>query len=88
MNLEELKDHLEPENIGSAPFSVRIGVIAVLFVAILYAGFHFLTRDQLAELEQHEKMEFERLMSTFENERGRSSSLRASEAHSSQRYRG
>lgn len=59
MNLEELKDHLEPENIGSAPFSVRIGVIAVLFVAILYAGFHFLTRDQLAELEQHEKMEFE-----------------------------
>lgn len=59
MNFEELQGHLEPDNIGSAPLSVRMGVISILCVIIIYAGFHFLTKDQLAQLDRHEKKEFE-----------------------------
>ncbi len=59
MNLEELQGHLEPNNIGSAPLSVRMSVISILFVAIIYAGFHFLTIDQLTQLDRHEKKEIE-----------------------------
>jgi type IV pilus assembly protein PilO len=59
MNFEGLQNHLEPENIGSAPASVRIGVIAVLCIAIIFAGFWFITRDQLSQLETHESKEVE-----------------------------
>ena len=59
MNIEELQHHLEPDNIGSAPLSVRLGLISILCVAIIFAGFWFVTRDQLGELERHEKKEFE-----------------------------
>jgi type IV pilus assembly protein PilO len=59
MNFEELQNHLEPENIGSAPLSVRMGVISILCVAIIFAGFWFITRDQLSALDVHEKKEFE-----------------------------
>jgi type IV pilus assembly protein PilO len=57
MNFEELQNHLEPENIGNAPLSVRMGVILILCVAIIFAGFWFITRDQLAQLETHEETE-------------------------------
>ena len=59
MNFEELQNHLEPDNIGSAPLSVRMGVISILCVAIIIAGFWFITRDQLSALDVHEKKEFE-----------------------------
>ena len=59
MNLEELQGHLEPDNIGSAPLSVRMSVISILVAAIIYAGFHFLTIDQLTQLDRHEKKEIE-----------------------------
>ena len=35
MNFEELQSHLEPDNIGSAPASVRVGVISILCIAII-----------------------------------------------------
>lgn len=59
MNFEELQNHLEPDNIGNAPLSVRLGVISILCVAIIFAGFWFITRDQLTELEGHVNKEFE-----------------------------
>jgi type IV pilus assembly protein PilO len=59
MNFEELQNHLEPDNIGSAPLSVRMGVISILCVAIVFAGFWFITRDQLDALDVNEKKEFE-----------------------------
>ncbi len=59
MNFEELKDHLEPENIGSAPLSVRLGVILTLCTIIIGAGLWFDTQNQLKELENHQKKEFE-----------------------------
>ena len=59
MNFEEIKHHLEPENIGNAPFSIKIGLVTILFVVIVGAGFHFFTKDQLLALEKHETREFE-----------------------------
>jgi type IV pilus assembly protein PilO len=59
MNFEDLRNHLEPENIGSAPISVRIGVVGTLFVAIIVAGLYFDTQEQLKVLENHQKKEFE-----------------------------
>ena len=59
MNFEELQNHLEPDNIGSAPLSVRLGVILTLCVIIIGAGLWFDTQNQLIELENHQKKEFE-----------------------------
>ncbi len=59
MNWDELQHHLEPDNIGTAPMSVKIGVFAFLFVAIIAAGIYFDTRDQLSVLEKREKKENE-----------------------------
>lgn len=74
MNLEELQGHLEPDNIGSAPLSVRMSVISILFVAIIYAGFHFLTIDQLTQLDRHEKKEIE-IKSEFKVKAGQAAKL-------------
>ena len=58
MNFEELQNHLEPDNIGSAPASVRMGLIAILCLTIIGAGLWFDTQNQLAQLETHEKKKF------------------------------
>ena len=59
MNFEELQNHLEPDNIGSAPLSVRLGVIFTLCAMIIGAGLWFDTQKQLQQLENHEKKEIE-----------------------------
>jgi len=59
MNWEELQHHLEPDNIGTAPGSIKFGVYAFVFVAIIAAGIYFDTTKQLKVLERHEKKEFE-----------------------------
>ncbi|MEM7563055.1 MAG: type 4a pilus biogenesis protein PilO [Pseudomonadota bacterium] len=59
MNWEELQHHMEPENIGNAPKSVKAGVFAFLFVAIIGAGLYFDTQNQLKTLEAREKKEVE-----------------------------
>ncbi len=59
MNFEELQHHMEPENIGNAPMGVKIGVFVFIFVAVLAAGIYFDTRNQLTELERHERKEVE-----------------------------
>ena len=59
MNWEELQHHLEPDNIGTAPMPVKIGVFAVLFISIIAAGIYFDTREQLKVLETHERKEIE-----------------------------
>lgn len=65
MNMEELQHHLDFENIGNAPRSVKLGVYAVLFVAIIAAGIYFDTMKQLDELEGFERKEVE-LKNEFE----------------------
>jgi type IV pilus assembly protein PilO len=57
MNWDDLQHHLEPDNIGTAPTSIKAGVFALLFVAIIGAGLWFDTQEQLKVLEKHEKKE-------------------------------
>jgi type IV pilus assembly protein PilO len=59
MNFEELQRQLEPENIGNAPFIVKMSVVTVLFVAIVGAGLYFDTQEQLVTLEKFQKIELE-----------------------------
>jgi len=59
MNLDDIQHYLEPDNIGTAPMSIKLGVFITLFVAILAAGIYFDTQNQLQVLEKHEKKEFE-----------------------------
>jgi type IV pilus assembly protein PilO len=59
MNWDDIQHHLEPDNIGTAPMSIKLGVFITLFVAILAAGIYFDTQNQLQVLEKHEKQEFQ-----------------------------
>ena len=65
MNMEELQHHLDLDNIGNAPRTVKLGVYAVLFVAIIAAGIYFDTMKQFDELEGYERKEVE-LKNEFE----------------------
>jgi type IV pilus assembly protein PilO len=59
MNWDDIQHYLEPDNIGTAPMSIKFGVFITLFVAILAAGIYFDTQNQLQVLEKHEKQEFQ-----------------------------
>ncbi len=74
MNMEELQHHLDFENIGNAPRSVKMGVYAVLFVLIIAGGIYFDTMKQLDELEGHERKETE-LKSEFETKAKKAAQL-------------
>lgn len=74
MNFEELQHHLEPDNIGTAPMAIKMGVFAVLFVAIIGAGLYFDTQEQLKVLEKHEKKEV-KLKQEFKTKAGQAAKL-------------
>jgi len=59
MNWDDIQHHLEPDNIGTAPAAIRMGVFITLFVAIIAAGIYFDTQDQLQVLERKERKESE-----------------------------
>ena len=59
MNWDDIQHHLEPDNIGSAPMGIKLGVFITLFVMIIAAGIYFDTQDQLKVLERHERKEVE-----------------------------
>lgn len=59
MTWDEIQQHLEPDNIGTAPMAIKAFVFGFLFVAIVAAGIWFDTQEQLLVLETHEKKEFE-----------------------------
>ncbi len=59
MTFDELQHYMEPDNIGTAPMAVKLGVFIFLFVAIVAAGIYFDTLNQLNVLERHEKKESE-----------------------------
>lgn len=59
MTFDELQHHLEPDNIGTAPMGIKLGVFIALFVMIIAAGLWFDTQNQLKVLERHEKKEVE-----------------------------
>ena len=74
MNFEEIQHHLEPENIGSAPLSIKMGVFITIFIAIIAAGIYFDTLDQLDVQERHEKKELE-LKDEFKIKAGQAAKL-------------
>jgi len=74
MKFDELQHHLEPDNIGTAPMSIKVGVFAVLFVAIIGAGLYFDTQEQLKVLEKHEKKEVQ-LKKEFETKADQAAKL-------------
>lgn len=74
MNFEEIQYHLEPDHIGNAPTSIKLGVFLTIFVAIIAAGVYFDTLDQLDVLERHEKKELE-LKEEFKVKAGRAAKL-------------
>ena len=59
MNWDDIQHHLEPDNIGTAPIGIKLGVFITLFVIIIAAGIYFDTQDQLKVLERHERKEVE-----------------------------
>ena len=59
MNFEEIQYHLEPDNIGNAPLSIKLSLVVILFVVIVGAGLYFDTQEQLKTLATHETKEFE-----------------------------
>lgn len=74
MNMEELQHHLDLENIGNAPRSVKLGVFAFIFVLIIGLGVYFDTTKQLKELERAERKEAE-LKIEFEDKAKRAAQL-------------
>ena len=74
MNFEEIQHHLEPDNIGNAPVSIKVGVFAALFVAIIGAGIYFDTLNQLDILEKHQRKEVE-LKDEFKIKAGQAAKL-------------
>ncbi|MFT4607269.1 MAG: type IV pilus assembly protein PilO [Urechidicola sp.] len=59
MNFEEIQHHLEPENIGQAPISVKLSILLLIFVVVIGLGLYYDTNDQLTQLERHERKENE-----------------------------
>jgi type IV pilus assembly protein PilO len=59
MNWDDIQHHLEPDNIGTAPTGIKLGVFMILFVIIIGAGIYFDTQDQLVVLESHESKELQ-----------------------------
>jgi len=59
MKWDELQHHLEPDNIGTAPTSIKLGVYITLFILIIAAGLYFDTQEQLRVLETHERKELD-----------------------------
>ncbi|MCP4766298.1 MAG: type 4a pilus biogenesis protein PilO [Gammaproteobacteria bacterium] len=59
MNWDDIQHHLEPDNIGTAPTAIKMGVFITLFVAIIGAGIYFDAREQLQVLERKERKETE-----------------------------
>jgi len=59
MKWDDIQHHLEPDNIGTAPTAIKMGVFITLFVAIIGAGIYFDAREQLQVLERKERKETE-----------------------------
>jgi len=65
MNLSELNE-LDFQDMGNWPMPAKALGIVIMCVAILFAGYWFDTKDQLAELERAEQQE-RKLKATFKN---------------------
>ncbi len=67
---------LDPENMGSWPFPVRLGIILAVCIGVLVAGFYFDIRDMEKRLEKVASQEFD-LKTKFESGQKRAVNLTA-----------
>ena len=59
MSIQDELNNLDFNNIGNASAPIRIGFLAITFVAIIAAGIYFDTQNQLTQLDTVERSEFE-----------------------------
>jgi len=78
MNLSDL-NNLDPNNIGSWPIAARAIVIALLCIALLFAGYYLHTSDQILELDTARAKEVT-LKQEFEKKQAKAASLDAYKA--------
>lgn len=73
MNLADLQK-LDPAEIGSWPLPIRLVIFALIFAAVLVAGYMFLIKDRLIELERAESREAQ-LRQEFDTKQRRAAAL-------------
>lgn len=73
MNIDDLRK-LDPNEIGAWPWPIRAVVLAIIFVAVLGAGYWFLIKDKLESLDQAEARE-QTLRAEFDTKQRRAAAL-------------
>lgn len=73
MKLDELKN-LDPNEIGAWPWPIRAAVFAIIFVVVLVAGYWFIVKDQLAQLDRIAAEE-QTLLDQFDTKQRRAAAL-------------
>lgn len=72
-------NEIDYNNLGEAPGFVKAGIIVLIIAALAGAGYWFLVKDQIAELERAERTE-QQLRAEFEDKQRRAANLAAYEA--------
>lgn len=75
MTLDEL-NNLDPQDIGNWPLPVRLVIIVAVFVAILFAGWHFDIQDLRATIDKEKATEVD-LLSSLETKQKKAANLDA-----------
>jgi len=78
MDLRSINE-VDFRNIGEAPGIVKGGIIVLIIAALLGAGYWFLIKDQMEELDRGERREVQ-LRAEFEDKQRRAANLAAYEA--------
>ncbi|NIR28551.1 MAG: type 4a pilus biogenesis protein PilO [Gammaproteobacteria bacterium] len=73
MKLDDLKK-LDLNNVGNAPVPIKFGIILIVSMSVLLAGYWFDTKDQVAALQKVQEKETE-LKQTFEAKQRRAANL-------------
>ncbi len=77
MNINEFVEQLQgldPNNIGNWPLPIRMIIVAIVFTAVLIAGYYFDTQQQQLNLEQIQRLETS-LRSDFEHKQAKAVNL-------------
>ncbi len=72
-------NEIDYNNLGEAPGFVKAGIVVLIIAALAGAGYWFLVKDQIAELERAERTE-QQLRAEFEDKQRRAANLAAYEA--------